>query len=133
MIYLKTKTTDLSTFQLRKIVKETIKFMEKHAGTKPSRQKGLKYRVVKLPKGHTPAYGCYDYNKNTLFVFRNHAEDVRMVVRAVLHEYTHFLQNLRHYDTVLKKVGYDKHPLERQAVAMELFYSQVWKRIKHKI
>jgi hypothetical protein len=132
-IYLKTKTSDLSTSQLRKIVGEAVKFMEKYAGTKPSRQKSLKYSVVKLRDGHVPAYGCYDYNKNTLFVFRNHADDVKMVIRAVLHEYTHFLQNLRHYDSVLKKVGYEKHPQELQAVAMELFYSHCWKRIKNKI
>lgn len=132
-IYLKTKTSDLSNHQLRKIVGEAIKFMEKYAGTKPSRQRTLKYRVAKLRDGHVPAYGCYDYHKNTISVFHNHAEDVKMIIRAVLHEYTHFLQNLRHYDVVLKRVGYDKHPLELQAVAMEIFYTKCWKYIKNKI
>jgi len=107
--------------------------MEKYAGTKPSRQNTLKYKVAKLRDGHVPAYGCYDYHKNTISVFHNHAEDVKMVIRAVLHEYTHFLQNLRHYDVVLKRVGYDKHPLELQAVAMEIFYPKCWKYIKNKI
>jgi hypothetical protein len=75
----------------------------------------------------------YDYDNNTLYVFRNHAQDVKMVVRAVLHEYTHFLQNLRHYHTVLQKVGYDKHPLEKQAQVMELLYSECWSDIKKKL
>ena len=132
-VYLKTPTSELSTSQLRKIVKEAIKFCESHAGTKPSRQRSLKYQVLTLPDKMSPAYGQYDYYANTIRIYRNHAKDVKMVIRGVLHEYCHFLQNLRHYDVVLKKVGYNSHPLEKQARAMEYFYSQCWNNIKNKI
>jgi hypothetical protein len=130
MLYLKTKTQDLSVRQLRGIVCEAIKWCETNIGDKPSRKRTFKYKVMTLPARYTASYGMYDYEKNTLYVFRNHAEDVKMVVRAVLHEYTHFMQNLRHYHTVLQKVGYDKHPLEQQARGMECFYSICWKKIK---
>jgi len=132
-VYLKTPTSELSTAQLRRIVREAIKYCEVYAGVKKSRQRTLKYQVLTLPSNCSPAYGQYDYNANTIRIFRNHAQDVKMVIRGVLHEYCHFLQNLRHYDTVLKKVGYDKHPLEGQARAMEMFYSQCWNNIKNKI
>ena len=130
---LKTKTSELSSYELRSIVCEAIKWCETNIGTKVSRKRTFKYRVLTLPEGYTPAYGMYDYDKNTLFVFRNHATDVKMVVRSVLHEYTHFMQNLRNYHVVLKKVGYDKHPLEVQARGMECFYSIGWKAIKNKL
>lgn len=132
-IYLKTKTETLTTPQIRKIVDECIKWCEKEIGDKPSRKRTFKYKVLTLPDGYTPAYGMYHYDKNTLYVFRNYAVDVKMVVRAVLHEYTHFMQNLRYYGTTLAKVGYDKHPLERQARVMEFFYGYCWKHIKNKI
>ena len=128
---LKTKTKDLTSYELRKIVGECIKWCEKKIGTKHKRRT-LKYKVLTLPEGYTPAYGMYCPNRNTLYVFRNHAEDVKMVIRSVLHEYTHFMQNLRHYESVLKKVGYDKHPLEKQARAMEYFYGYCWRNIKNK-
>jgi len=132
MLYLKTPTSELTTPQIRRVVCEAIKWCETRIGTKQKRRT-FKYRVLTLPDGYTPAYGMYCANRNTLYVFRNHATDVRMVIRAVLHEYTHFMQNLRYYDSVLKKVGYDQHPLEKQARAMEYFYSWCWKDIKRKL
>jgi hypothetical protein len=66
-------------------------------------------------------------------VFRNYSPTVKSVVRAVLHEYTHYLQNLRWYNNVLKKVGYDKHPQEKEARMSETMYSICWNDIKNKI
>ena len=131
-LYLKTKTEDMTTPQIRQVVCEAIKWCETKIGVK-TKSRTLKYRVLTLPGGYTPAYGMYCANKNTLYIFRNHAEDVKMVIRGVLHEYTHFMQNLRYYNTVLSKVGYDNHPLEKQARAMEYFYGDCWKSIKNKL
>jgi hypothetical protein len=55
------------------------------------------------------------------------------VVRSVLHEYAHYLQNLRWYNHVLQKVGYDKHPQEVEARVVETMYSICWNDIKNKI
>jgi hypothetical protein len=126
-IFLKTKTVDLTSRQLRQIVGECIRFMESNGGTKPSRQKTLKYRVINCK---VPNYGNYDYKNNTITIHRNYTTDVKMVIRTVLHEYAHFLQNLRNYHVLLKKVGYDNHPLEREANEMETLYPKCWKQIK---
>ena len=128
--YLKTPTSELTVRQIRSIVCETIKWCETNLGTK---RYGVNYSVRTLRKGYTPAYGCYDGSRRTIMVFRNHAPDVKMVVRSVLHEYTHYLQNLRWYDNVLKKVGYDNHPQELEARGMENLYSVCWNDIKNKI
>ena len=127
---LHTKTDRLTTPEIRKVVCEAIKWCETNIGTKHKRR-ALKFRVLTLPDRYTPAYGMYDPRNNTLYVFRNHAKDVKMVIRSVLHEYTHFMQNLRYYTSVLNKVGYHKHPLEQQARGMEYFYSDCWEGIKN--
>jgi len=127
MLYLKTPTSDLSVHQIRTIVCETIRWCETNLGTKSFK---VNYCVRTLGEKYTPAYGMYDPTKRTIFVFRNYSPTVRCVVRAVLHEYTHYLQNLRWYNNVLSKVGYENHPQEKEALVMEELYSQCWKEIK---
>ena len=128
--YLKTPTSDMSITQIRRVVGETVAWCQNNLGTK---RYGVHYCVRTLGKNYTPAYGCYDGSKRTIYVFRNYAPDVKMVVRSVLHEYTHYLQNLRWYNNVLNKVGYEKHPQELEARGMESLYSVCWNDIKNKI
>jgi len=128
--YLKTPTSELSVRQIRTIVCETIRWCETNLGTK---RYGVNYSVRTLRKGYSPAYGCYDYNKRTIMVFRNYAPTVKCVVRSVLHEYTHYLQNLRWYNNTLSKVGYNNHPQEKEARMVENRYSNCWNDIKNKI
>ena len=128
--YLKTPTSDLTVAQIRNIVKETIRWCQDNLGTKSYK---VDYSVRTLGEKYTPAYGMYDPTKRTIMVFRNYSPTVKSVVQAVIHEYTHYLQNLRWYGKVLDKVGYDKHPQEVEARAMECFYSVCWKEIKNEI
>ena len=125
--YLKTPTSDLTVYQIRRIVCETIKWCETNLGTKSL---PVNYCVRTLGDKYTPAYGMYDYHKKTILVFRNYAPTVKMVIRSVLHEYTHYLQNLRWYDNKLRKVGYMKHPQEIEARVVETMYSICWNDIK---
>jgi len=122
----------MNSRQLRRVVCETIKWCEANIGKK-TKSVTLKYKVLTLGEKYTPAYGMYCPTHNTLYVFRNHALNVRTVVRSVLHEYTHFMQNLRWYGHTLKKVGYFKHPQEVQARVMETMYSICWSEIKSKL
>ena len=79
-----------------------------------------------LPKGYTPAYGMYDHQTNTMCVFHNYCPTVKWIIMSVLHEYTHYLQNLRYYHKTLLEVGYDDHPQEKEAGFMEGLYEWVW-------
>ena len=130
MLYLKTPTSDLSVRQIRSIVCETIRWCETNLGTKSYK---VGYSVRTLGVKSIPAYGCYDGDRRTIMVYRNYSPTVKCVVRAVLHEYAHYLQNLRWYNNVLSKVGYNKHPQELEARAMEDLYSQCWGEIKVKL
>jgi len=128
--YLKTPTSELTTHQIRRVVCETIRWCETNLGTKSNR---VNYCVRTLGDKSVPAYGMYDYNKRTIMVFRNYSPTVKSVVRAVLHEYTHYLQNLRWYNNTLSKVGYNNHPQEKEARMVENRYSNCWNDIKNKI
>ncbi len=108
----------MTVHQIRMVVCETIKWCETNLGVK-TKSRTLEYCVRTLGDKYTPAYGMYDPVKNRIYVFRNYAPTVKMVVKSVLHEYTHFLQNLRWYGHVLNKVGYNKHPQEIEARVME--------------
>ena len=120
----------MTTQQIRRVVKETINWCQENLGTK---RYGVDFSVRTLGEKYTPAYGMYDPITKKILVFRNYAPTVKMVVRSVLHEYTHYLQNLRWYNHNLSKVGYIKHPQEREARAMEELYSQCWGDIKVKL
>jgi len=131
-LYLKTSTKTMNSRQIRKVVCETIKWCEANIGKK-TKSRTLKYKVLTLGEKYTPSYGMYSPTNNTLYVFRNYAPTVKMVVRSVLHEYTHFMQNLRWYSHTLKKVGYIRHPQEVHARMMETMYSICWSEIKSKL
>ena len=130
MLYLKTPTSDLSVQQIRTIVKETIMWCQDNLGTKSY---GVDFSVRTLRNKTNPSYGCYDGARRTIMVYRNYTPTVKMIIRVVLHEYTHYLQNLRWYGNVLSKVGYNKHPQELEARVTEDLYSQCWGEIKGKL
>jgi predicted secreted protein len=128
--YLKTPTSELTVHQIRRVVCETIRWCETNLGTKSY---GVNYCVRTRGVKYSPACGVYDYNTRTIMVFRNYSPTVKCVVRAVLHEYAHYLQNLRWYNNVMSKVGYDSHPQEVEARMIENRYSICWNDIKNKI
>ena len=128
--YLKTPTSELSTTQIRRVVGETIAWCQDNLGTKSY---GVDYSVQTLRRKSFPAYGCYDGARRTILIYRNHTPNVKMIVRSVLHEYTHYLQNLRWYNNVMSKVGYNNHPQEIEARVTETMYSICWNDIKNKL
>jgi hypothetical protein len=128
--YLKTPTTTMTVHQIRNVVKETIIWCQANLGKKSY---PLTYCVRTLGNVENPAYGVYNYNIRTMTIFRDHCPTIKLVICSVLHEYTHYLQNLRHYESVLNKVGYKNHPQEIQARESESLYSVCWKNIKNKI
>lgn len=68
-----------------------------------------------------------------IYIHRGECYNVKKVIQTVIHEYTHFLQDLRSYSRVLNEVGYVEHPQEVEARMMEKLYSNCWKEIKHNL
>lgn len=131
MLYLKTPTMDMTTPYIRDVVCETILWCEANMGKK-RKKKPLTYKVLTQKKGE-PCYGMYDPTINSVIIHRNMCEDVRTVVKVVIHEYTHFLQDLRGYSRVLREVGYRRHPQEIEARGNEKLFSKCWIDIKNKL
>ena len=132
MIYLKTPTSTLSVHAVRRIVSETILWCKSNVGTKRKRLP-LTFKVTSVPFANERAYGQYDPTTNMITISRSECMNVKTIIRTVLHEYCHFLQDLRGYSKLLREVGYNKHPQEMEARVMETMYSVCWKEIKNNL
>jgi len=131
MLYLKTPTIDMTTPQIRRVVCETILWCETNIGKKRKRT-NLTFKVLTQKSGEQ-CFGMYDPTINSIIIHRNMCESVRDVVKVVIHEYTHFLQDLRGYSKVLREVGYRNHPQEIEARGNEKMFSNCWTDIKNNL
>lgn len=123
-----TSKLDMST--IKKIVYMSLTWCEDNMSRKGHKKPPYKISIRKQTYGE-PCYGQYDEDTNTIYIFYNNCGNVELLIRTVLHEYTHYLQPIEgKYHKLLKKHGYDKHPQEVEARKMEEYYLNVWKYIK---
>lgn len=128
--YLKTNTSTLTRTALRLIAKETINYCIATLGVKHS----LPVPTVSLVKrGRSRRYGQYNMTHNHIQIHYNICGTVQMMIQTLIHEYTHYTQDLKKYDVLYKQFGYDSHPQELEAVKNEKLYSPCWKQIKKNI
>lgn len=93
-----------------------------------------KVRVV--CKTSTPFSGQYNpYAKqHEILVYYNYIYSVMEMIKVVIHEYTHSLQPVvEQYDDLYEKYGYEKHPMEKEAVRNEKLWAKCWASIQEKI
>ena len=129
-IFLKTKTSTLSTAALRLIAKETIEYCIATLGVKSS----LPLPTVSVIKrGGSRRYGQYNITNNHIQIHHNICGTVQSMIQTLIHEYTHYTQDLKKYDVLYSQFGYDDHPLEVEARKNEKLYSPCWKQIKKNI
>jgi len=75
--------------------------------------------------------GEYRYWDNEIIVYYNNCRTVSNLIRTIVHEWQHQLQPMTKYEKIHNEVGYDDHPFEIEAEAVERKnYKQVWKHIK---
>ena len=128
--YLKTDTSTLTRGQLRMIAEQTIDYCIRTLGVK--RSKSLPTFSL-LKRSGSRKYGQYDVTNNHIQIHYNVCGTVQLFIQTIIHEYTHYIQNLRHYQVLYRKFGYDNHPQEIEARKNEKLYSPCWKQIKHNI
>ena len=120
----------LSDDTIHNIVYHTDMWCVKNLGYK----KGLVIEITKQKFWTKPCFGGYDEINRHLYVYTNRCDDIGDLIKTILHEYTHHLQDLRNYDKLLKKYGYDNHPHELEANEVAFtHYKSVWKEIKNRI
>jgi hypothetical protein len=126
-ILLKTKTDTLTRAALRLIAKETIHFCIATLGVKRT----LPVPTVSVIKrGRSLRYGQYDMVNNHIQIHYNVCGDVKMMIQTLIHEYTHYTQNMNKYHKLIAKYGYDAHPQEVEARNNEKLYTPCFKFIK---
>lgn len=75
--------------------------------------------------------GEYRYWDNEIIVYYNNCGSVRNLIRTILHEWKHQLQPMGKYEMIHDEVGYENHPFEKEAEAVEeMYYKRVWLEIK---
>jgi hypothetical protein len=127
---LNTRLDKLTHKEIRKIVEKTIVYSEIKFGSN-KRKKSCKAVVKQQRDNDVPKYGEYCPEKHTVFLFKNNCTNVKDVICTTLHEYTHSLQPIKSkYFKLLKTYGYEKHPMEIEAVENEKYCKEVWKLIK---
>lgn len=57
----------------------------------------------------------YDDHDGVIFINKDDHHSLRTLVNSVIHEYTHYKQNMKHYDILSQYLPYKKNPLEIEA------------------
>ena len=57
----------------------------------------------------------YDDHDAVIFINKDDHQSLRTLVNSVIHEYTHYKQNMKHYDILSQYLPYNKNPLEIEA------------------
>ena len=75
--------------------------------------------------------GEYRYWDNEIVVYYNNTPTIQDFIRTIIHEWQHQLQPMSKYEKLHDEHGYENHPLEKEAEAVELkHYKQLWIDIK---
>ena len=89
---------------------------------------------IRMQVSGSPRYGEFNHIENTMVIFHNNCENVKLIVQTVLHEYTHYMQPIRSkYMELHERFSYEDNPLEVQARTNERLYRNCWKKIKKNI
>ena len=127
-----TNLKSLTHKEIRHIVDKTMGFCEVKFGV--NKRKGYSKVIVKAQSKNDDflKYGEYHPDTHTIIVFKNNCKNVSDLITTTLHEYTHTLQPVASkYYRMLKKYGYQNHPMEIEAVENEKYCNEVWKKIKN--
>jgi hypothetical protein len=127
-----TPTFFLENETISEIVRLTEQWCKKNIGRNGKRKK-LKVEIKRQMFWEKAFYGLYDEEINTIYLYKNRCLTIEYIIRCMLHEYTHYMQDLEHYETLTEKYGYESNPLEIEAIEMSEYYINVWKEIKNKI
>lgn len=60
-------------------------------------------------------WGYYDESDKCIYINRSKHETLSDLVDTLIHEYTHYLQNMYHYQIIAKYLENHEHPMEIEA------------------
>jgi len=65
-----------------------------------------------------PDFGYFDRDKNLININVKSHKTLVSICDTVIHEFVHWLQNLKYYHRYEKKYGYDNNPYELEAITV---------------
>jgi hypothetical protein len=124
-----TKTSDIGMDHSYSIIREVVEWCER---TLPppviNRRRDTQIMVFKCTE--EIVYGYFCHKNNWIAINLTYCDNVRTLIRTVIHEYVHTIQNLKEYALLNREVGYDKNPLEIEANEYERkYYKKCWSEI----
>jgi Zn-dependent peptidase ImmA (M78 family) len=66
----------------------------------------------------------YEWDEEKIYVYYAGAESIEEIIRSLLHEHTHSLQDRKKFDKLYKTHTYQNHPMEKEADRAE----ENWKK-----
>jgi hypothetical protein len=57
----------------------------------------------------------YDEIESTIFIAKDLNKDIKELTNSIIHEYTHYKQNMRHYQILALYLPDHKNPMEIEA------------------
>lgn len=125
-----TRTNDMSMDQLYSMIGSVKKWCEENLPPPVIRRRTTtKVMVYKEVGGEI--YGAYTDKYNWIVINLSVCHNLRILIRTVIHEYVHTTQDLKDYNRINKRVGYEKNPYELQANKIEQrSYKKCWDEIK---
>lgn len=113
-----------------RIGKQVEKWCRTHMGTNNRKKYDVLVTYYKSYE-EDEDMGEYRYWDNEIIVYYNNTPTIKDFIRTIIHEWQHQLQPMSKYERLHDEYGYEEHPFEKEAEAVELkYYKQVWMDIK---
>jgi hypothetical protein len=75
----------------------------------------IMYRTGKYIDSDPDEIACYDEIEGIMYIKKENHKSLYQLANTIIHEYTHYKQNLHHYDILSRYIPYDEHPMEKEA------------------
>lgn len=111
---------------MKPITRKDVQFMLDWCSQKFGRSRFAKYPGLYLNRTNNEFYGQYIPDKNKIQINLKKHRSVIEVCSTVIHEYTHYLQDMKKYNVYLYEFRrtYCSHPYEYTARNREIRYSK---------
>jgi len=133
-VRLNTRVDNMDTKSIRRVVKYTTKYCVDTFGINKRKRTEFVVSIIKQ-RGGVKSFGMYSADDNKITIHHNNCPTLKDLIQTTIHEYTHYKQPVKSsYEKLLKKYGYNDHPMEIQAREMEnKYYKDCWNKIKNQI
>ena len=128
----KLKLKDISKTDIINIVDIMSEFCAREIGVNRRKKRELIFNIEKKDPTNPKVYGYHDHDDNEIYIFKKRNKTLDNFIKTFIHEYTHYLQPCKtHYQRLLEKHGYEKHPYEIEAFGNEdRYFKLAYKEVK---